>query len=82
LKWLRWIAQYRGEIWARKPGIDYLLGKRYFPYNVQTRSGTHPGSYPMGTSGSFLGAKRLGREADYSPPFSIQVRNDEVGLKE
>jgi hypothetical protein len=31
-------------------------------HRVQTDSGTHPASYPMGT----LGAKRPGREADHS----------------
>jgi hypothetical protein len=28
----------------------------------------------MGTRGSFLGVKRPGREADYSPPFSAEVK--------
>jgi hypothetical protein len=32
-------------------------------------------SYPMGTGGSFLGVKRPGREADHSPPSSVEVKN-------
>jgi hypothetical protein len=36
---------------------------------VQNCSGTHPGSYPMGTRGSFPG-----READHSPPSSVEVK--------
>jgi hypothetical protein len=37
------------------------------PY-VQTGSGAHPASYPMGTGGSFPGGKaRPGRDADRSP---------------
>jgi hypothetical protein len=29
----------------------------------------------MGTRGSFPGVKRLGREADHSPPSSVAVKN-------
>jgi hypothetical protein len=38
---------------------------------VQTGSGVHPTSYPMGT----LGVKRRGREAYHSPPASAEVNN-------
>jgi hypothetical protein len=38
-----------------------------FLHVVQTGSGIHPTSYPMGTGGSFPGVKRPGREADHSP---------------
>jgi hypothetical protein len=41
---------------------------------VQTGSGVHPTSYPMGTGGSFPGVKRPGREADHSPPSSAEVK--------
>jgi hypothetical protein len=41
---------------------------------VQTGSGVHPTSYPMGTGGSFPGVKRHGREADHSPPASAEVK--------
>jgi hypothetical protein len=44
---------------------------------VQTGSGAHPESYPMGTGGSFPGGKaRLGRDADHSPPSSAEVKNE------
>jgi hypothetical protein len=44
---------------------------------VQTGSGAHPASYPMGTGGSFPGRKaRPGREADHSPPSSAEVKNE------
>jgi hypothetical protein len=40
------------------------------PY-VQTGSGAHSASYPVGTGGPFPGGKaRPGRDADHSPPFS------------
>jgi hypothetical protein len=42
---------------------------------VQTGSGTHPASNPMGTGGSFPGVKRPGREVDHSPPSSAEVKN-------
>jgi hypothetical protein len=44
---------------------------------IQTGSGAHPASYPMGTGGSFPGGKaRLGRDADHSPPSSAKVKNE------
>jgi hypothetical protein len=43
-------------------------------HRLQNGSGTHPASYPMGTRGSFPGVKRLGREADHSPPSSAEVK--------
>jgi hypothetical protein len=44
-------------------------------YCVQNGSGAHPTSYPMGTGALSLGVKRLGREADHSPPSSAEVKN-------
>jgi hypothetical protein len=44
---------------------------------VQTGSGAHPASYPMGTGCSFPGSKaRPGRDADHSPPSSAKVKNE------
>jgi hypothetical protein len=47
---------------------------------VQTGSGAHPASYPMGTGGGggpFPGGKaRVGRDADYAPPTGAEVKND------
>jgi hypothetical protein len=44
---------------------------------VQTGSGAHPASYPMGTGGSFPGSKALpGRDADHSPPSSAELKNE------
>jgi hypothetical protein len=34
---------------------------------VQTGSGAHPASYPMGTGGSYPGEKRVGHEVCHSP---------------
>jgi hypothetical protein len=42
---------------------------------VQTGSGAHPVSCPMGTGGSFPGGKaRPGRDADHSLPSSAEVK--------
>jgi hypothetical protein len=42
---------------------------------VQTGSGTHPASYPMGTGGTFPGGKAWpGRDTDHSPPSSAEVK--------
>jgi hypothetical protein len=44
---------------------------------VQTGSGAHPASYPMGTEGPFPGGKaRPGRDADHSPPSSAEVKKE------
>jgi hypothetical protein len=41
---------------------------------VQTGSGLHSTSYPMGTEESFPGVKRQGGEADHSPPASAEIK--------
>jgi hypothetical protein len=44
---------------------------------VQTGSGAHPASCPMGTGGPFPGGKaRPGRDADHSPRSSAEVVNE------
>jgi hypothetical protein len=39
------------------PGRDKIF---FLLHSVQTSSGTHPASYPMGTGGSFPGSKAVG----------------------
>jgi hypothetical protein len=42
---------------------------------VQTGSGAHPATYPMGTVGPFPGGKaRPGCDADHSPPSTVVVK--------
>jgi hypothetical protein len=41
---------------------------------IQTGSGAHPASYPMGTGALPPGVKRPKREADHSPPNSVEVK--------
>jgi hypothetical protein len=41
---------------------------------IQTGSGVHPTSYPMDTGALSPGVKRPGREADQSPPASVEVK--------
>jgi hypothetical protein len=44
---------------------------------VQTGSGAHQASYPMGTGGPFPGGKgRPRRDADHSPPSSAEIKNE------
>jgi hypothetical protein len=61
----------RGEGFESRQGQDIFL----FHHRIQPGSGVHPASYPMGTRDSFLGLKGSGREADHSPPFSVEVKN-------
>jgi hypothetical protein len=45
---------------------------------VQTGSGAHPTSCPMGTGGYFPGGKaRPGRDIGHSPPSSAEVENEQ-----
>jgi hypothetical protein len=54
-------------IGGSSPGRGY---RNFSHHRVQTGSGTHPASYPVGTKRSFPGVKRPGREADHSLPSS------------
>jgi hypothetical protein len=49
--------------------MNFSLGHR-----VQTGSGAHPASYPMGIGDLSLGVKRPRREADHSLPSSAEVK--------
>jgi hypothetical protein len=49
--------------------------RNFSHHRAHTGSGVHLASYPMGTKGSFPGIQRPGREADYSPPSSVEVKN-------
>jgi hypothetical protein len=44
-------------------------------HRIQTGSGDHTASYPMGTGDPSPGIKLLGREADHSLKSSIKVKN-------
>jgi hypothetical protein len=43
---------------------------------IQTGSGAHPPSYPMGTRGLFPRVKQPRHEADHSSPSSAKVKNN------
>jgi hypothetical protein len=57
----------RGSIPSSRKGYSIL-------HSVQTASGAHPASYPMGNGPLFLGVQRPGREAKHSPPSSAEVK--------
>jgi hypothetical protein len=48
-----------------------------FLHSVQTESGTHPVSYPMGTGSVFPGVKEKG-EVDHKTSPSAEVKNSGV----
>jgi hypothetical protein len=63
----------------RAIGVRFPAGAKDFYSNlcVQTGSGAHPASCPMGTGGPFPGGKaRPGRDADHSPPSTAEVVNE------
>jgi len=47
----------------------------YLCHHVQTGSGVHLASYPMGSRGSYTGVRRPGRETDHSPISSAEIKN-------
>jgi hypothetical protein len=60
----------------RGVGVRVLVGSEFsLLHLVQTGSGVHPASYPMGTGSSFPRVKQPGPEADHSPPASSEVKN-------
>jgi hypothetical protein len=63
----------------RAIGVRFPEGAKDFSSSlcVQTGSGTHPASCPMGTGGPFPGSMaRPGRDADHSSPSSVEVENE------
>jgi hypothetical protein len=60
----------------RMIGVRFPVGSGNFSLRhfIQTGSGAHTASYPMGTRGSFPEGKAAGREADHSPPSSAEVK--------
>jgi hypothetical protein len=62
---------------AGRPGFNSRQRHRrdFSPrHGVQTGTGVHTASYPMGTSGSYSGIRRPERERDHSPPSSTEVK--------
>jgi hypothetical protein len=45
-------------------------------HHIQTGSGAHLASYPMGNGILSPGVKRMGREADHSPPSSAEIKKE------
>jgi hypothetical protein len=61
-------------------GIQFPTGARDLSplHSVQSGAEAHPASYPMGTGCSIPEDKASGREANYSPPSSAQVKDSVV----
>jgi hypothetical protein len=59
---------YSARLRAARTGVRVSAGYRNFSlhHRVQTGSGAHPASYPMGT-GVF--------SPDHSPPYSAEIKN-------
>jgi hypothetical protein len=73
-----WNIMYKFVIVYRSDRIRFPTVKDFsFVYSVQTDTGAHPASYPMGTGGSWPrggGIKWQGREADHSYTYSAEVK--------
>jgi hypothetical protein len=73
------ISRSRDSSFSIKIGrFRFLAGARlYLLHSIQTGSGAHPASYPMGTGGDFLGGVKAVRvfETEHSPPSSVEVKN-------
>jgi hypothetical protein len=62
--------------YERGPRIRFPAGAENFSLHHRVQNGpeVHSTSYPMGTRALSLRVKRLGREADHSPPSSAEVK--------
>jgi hypothetical protein len=74
-----WPGQYSAGLRAGRSGFMGVLfpagaGNFSLHHRVQDGSGAHPTSYPLGTGALSLWVKRLGREAEHSPPPSAEVK--------
>jgi hypothetical protein len=62
---------------TEKLRFDSFGGRVLSPcHRVQTGSGAHQASYPLGTAGSFSRCKAVGRETDLSPGHNVEVKNE------
>jgi hypothetical protein len=74
-------CHYSGLTMGWMIGVRSPSGAKDFSSSlcVQTDSGAHPASYPMGTGVSFPGGKaRPGGNADHAPPSSVEVKNEKL----
>jgi hypothetical protein len=72
-----WLVQWHSAgLWAGWSGVRIPAGAGNFflLHRVQTGSGAHPASYPMGTGGSLSEGKAAGAW-NWPPPFSAEVKN-------
>jgi hypothetical protein len=82
----QWYSNYHRNVLREEGSVNDVSMRRlkkpnlicfrviYKIHVIQTGSGVHPASYPMGTGDSFPGVKRQGREADHSPLTSAEVK--------
>jgi hypothetical protein len=65
------------SLWTGRPGLDSRQGSIFLSatHNVQTGSGAHPASYPIGTGVPSSGVKRPEREDDHSYLSNVKVMN-------
>jgi hypothetical protein len=70
-----YIVSIAAGLRAGRPRFDSWQGLRSFSalHRVQTGPGAQPASNRMGTGSSFPVVKRPGREADQSPPSSVEM---------
>jgi len=81
---ITWLSFWAGDavsmvtrLGAGRPGFDSRQRQEFFflRHRVQTCSGAHPVSYPMGTGDLSPWVERPGREANHSPPHSAEIKN-------
>jgi hypothetical protein len=66
-------------LYILRTGVKSPAGAKDFSSSlcIQTGSGAHPASYPMGIRGPFPGGKaQPGCDGDHSPPTSAEVKNE------
>jgi hypothetical protein len=76
INWIFLVLKIRKQELRQWSGVRVPAGAGDFSFHhrVQTGSGAHPASYPMGTGASFRGGKAAGSGADHSSPSSAEVK--------
>jgi len=74
--YLRSSRRIGGPVTRWTTGFRFSAGPGVFPpcHRVQTGSGAHPASYPVGTYVLSVEVKRPGHEADHSTPCMPRLR--------
>jgi hypothetical protein len=74
------LSRYSDGLRAGRPGFDSRQGQELFIYSTASNLAFGPAKLPIQWAPGAVSPEvmRLDREADYSPPSSVEVKNGEA----